>query len=168
MISRFTIAHIEQVMTLAKICDLSVWTFSDYLDEINRTDCIGFVSINTDAPLNQPINGFIVSRLIRPINYQSINSNQKNTELAECEILNIGVLPTMQRKGIGQKLLDATVLEGLRYNAVSVWLDVRAGNKNAFEFYRKNDFEVIYTRKNYYQNPVEDALVMKASLRKPF
>lgn len=171
MICRFRDEHIEQVLKLAKICNLSVWSFDDYLDEINRTESIGFINIKTDAILGDTINGFIISRLINHfIDPTSDNDNKdsKNPVFSnECELLNIGVAPKMQGKGIGQGLLDATLIECSRQNVESVWLDVRISNENAYRFYRKNGFEVIYTRKGYYQNPVEDALVMKSCLRKP-
>jgi len=39
-------------------------------------------------------------------------------------------------------------------------LEVRRSNKAAQELYEKFGFNVIVSRKRYYKNPVEDALVM--------
>lgn len=43
---------------------------------------------------------------------------------------------------------------------VSIFLEVRASNQEARLFYEKFGFQVIGTRKNYYQHPQEDAIMM--------
>jgi len=49
-------------------------------------------------------------------------------------------------------------------NIKEIWLEVRASNVKAIGFYRKNGFEMQFERKNYYQNPTENALILKNSL----
>jgi ribosomal protein S18 acetylase RimI-like enzyme len=44
--------------------------------------------------------------------------------------------------------------------ARQLFLEVRASNLAALEFYRMADFQLLHTRREYYQDPVEDALVM--------
>jgi ribosomal-protein-alanine N-acetyltransferase len=44
------------------------------------------------------------------------------------------------------------------------WLEVRASNSAARSLYEKLGFEVLGVRKNYYERPREDALVMGLTL----
>ena len=43
-------------------------------------------------------------------------------------------------------------------------LEVRAGNAPAIALYGKFGFQKIHIRKNYYQDPVEDALILEKDL----
>ena len=47
---------------------------------------------------------------------------------------------------------------------LTVLLEVRAGNVPAIGLYEKNGFAKIGLRKEYYQNPKEDALILQRSL----
>jgi ribosomal-protein-alanine acetyltransferase len=159
---------ITEIIKIGELSSLSSWTYSDYLDEIQRKESVGFVYKNSiksikgnDEFESRDIFGFIISRLL---NTQSHIHPQEYTEISECEILNIAVHPLFRAKGIGQKLFAATVNRCLSQKVESIWLEVRKNNVEAVNFYQKNGFEVIYTRKNYYHNPLEDALVMKAAL----
>ena len=75
----------------------------------------------------------------------------------ERELLNLAVSPDFRRKGVGRALLSA-VLNGF---SGSVFLEVRASNTTAQEFYKSLNFKVISVRDNYYQYPPEAAIVMK-------
>ena len=57
--------------------------------------------------------------------------------------------------------LDAASLNvGVR----DLYLEVRASNTPAISCYEKNAWETIGTRKNYYKNPTEDAVLMHKQL----
>lgn len=63
---------------------------------------------------------------------------------------------TCQKKGLGQMLLDAAILQ-LKYNNFkSLSLEVLQQNKNAIKFYKRNKFKEVSKRGNY--------LIMKKSL----
>jgi ribosomal protein S18 acetylase RimI-like enzyme len=164
------VRDIPQIINIGGQSNLSKWTYADYADEVKRRDSISLAyKSNVDTvslPDRENISGFIVSRLIMPMN--SINKKYDSDDFqhtGECEILNIAVHPAFRRNGIGRKLFEATVEKCLSQNVESIWLEVRKNNDEAVSFYKKNGFEVIYTRKDYYQNPVDDALVMKAALQ---
>lgn len=70
------------------------------------------------------------------------------------DVLDIAVIPEFQNKGIGSKLLQFIGNKNLI-------LEVRKSNLNAIELYKKAGFKIISTRKNYYSNPIEDALIME-------
>ncbi len=49
-------------------------------------------------------------------------------------------------------------------NVLNIFLEVRKSNFSAIKAYTKNNFVEISNRKNYYQNPVEDAIIMNKRL----
>jgi ribosomal-protein-alanine acetyltransferase len=75
----------------------------------------------------------------------------------EGEILNLAVDPGRRRLGVGMRLLRHALAAG-----AEVWyLEVRASNEAAVQFYRRAGFRAVGTRHRYYSNPVEDAVVMR-------
>jgi ribosomal-protein-alanine N-acetyltransferase len=80
----------------------------------------------------------------------------------EAHITTIAVDPTHHRRKIGTRLLYELIQEGLRLGARAISLEVRVSNWGAQELYRKFRFRPVGTRKNYYQETGEDALVMWA------
>lgn len=78
----------------------------------------------------------------------------------DSELLNIAVDPKFQHKGIGTLLMDKIVEESWKNGADRIFLEVRSGNTKAQQLYKQYCFKVIGERKNYYNNPTEDAWVM--------
>jgi len=83
----------------------------------------------------------------------------------EAHVGNLAVDPTERRSGVGQMLLDDVIQTARRVGARRVTLEVRESNESARKFYYKNEFMDVAIRKNYYRNPVEDAIVMLLRLR---
>lgn len=77
----------------------------------------------------------------------------------EATIVNIAVSPEWRRKKIGERLLVALLELAKSKGANKVTLEVRCSNEAAIKLYEKFGFTMIAMRKNYYQNPVEDAYV---------
>ena len=73
------------------------------------------------------------------------------------DIDNIAVSPGFRRQGIASLLLD-TALDGMDADA---YLEVRASNTPAAALYRKYGFQEIGIRKDYYESPREDAVLMQ-------
>jgi ribosomal-protein-alanine N-acetyltransferase len=82
----------------------------------------------------------------------------------DLEVLKLGVLPGLQRRGIGTRLMDSCRAEGVRRGCSRCFLEVRKSNQPALQFYRAHGFGIAGTRVNYYTNPVEDAWVMEKKL----
>ncbi len=80
--------------------------------------------------------------------------------LEEAHITNIAVLPEYRRKHIGERLLR-TVIDNCYKDMVKyITLEVRVSNKPAIALYEKYGFKSLGTRKGYYQDNNEDALIM--------
>jgi len=83
----------------------------------------------------------------------------------EAHLGNLAVHPDARGAGVGQALLDDLLLAAEKRRAVRLTLEVRESNQRARNFYYRNGFIDVAIRKNYYRNPVEDAIVMLRSLR---
>ena len=83
-------------------------------------------------------------------------------------IMTIGVLAPYRRLGIGQQLLKEMLKKcGEDANCAEVYLHVQVGNDDAVEFYKRFDFEVGETVKDYYKRiEPPDAVVL--AKRPPF
>jgi ribosomal-protein-alanine N-acetyltransferase len=83
----------------------------------------------------------------------------------EGEIANLAVDPSGWGSGTGRALLDAALEEGERRGAAAVFLEVRDSNARARRLYQSRHFEEVGRRRDYYQRPVEDAIVLRRMLR---
>jgi ribosomal-protein-alanine N-acetyltransferase len=84
--------------------------------------------------------------------------------LDELQIEDLAVLPALRCQGIGARLLRAALERARKKGAIRAVLEVRANNAIAQNLYRKFGFEVVGTRRDYYQQPAEDARVMVCDL----
>lgn len=80
--------------------------------------------------------------------------------VGEGEITNVAVHPGWQGYGIAGKMLDTLLAESLKQGMTAFTLEVRAGNMPAIALYRKFGFRTEGIRTGFYDNPVEDALIM--------
>ena len=73
----------------------------------------------------------------------------------ELEITQLAVKKAYQGQGLANRLMVFLVDRPER-----IFLEVRASNQVARALYEKHGFLPVGQRKNYYQNPVEDAILM--------
>lgn len=77
------------------------------------------------------------------------------------ELHDMAVIEKHKKKGIGSFMMNF-MLETARARKVEeLFLEVRKSNVEAITFYEKFNFKQIGIRKNYFQNPIEDALVFR-------
>ena len=81
------------------------------------------------------------------------------TVLDEGNLDNIAVAPEFRRQGVADTLLS-TLTGFARGHLARLFLEVRASNAPALTLYRKYGFAEVGRRKNYYDNPREDAILM--------
>lgn len=80
--------------------------------------------------------------------------------LDEAEIARIAVRETKRHEGVGSKLLAKTEEKCRRLNVERLLLEVRESNAAARKFYAKQQFAEDGIRKNFYNNPRENAVLM--------
>ena len=74
------------------------------------------------------------------------------TVAGESELLLIAVMPDMQRRGVGLRLLDHFIEDAREGGVTRVHLEVRDGNP-AIGMYRTAGFSAVGRRRNYYHAP---------------
>jgi [ribosomal protein S18]-alanine N-acetyltransferase len=80
--------------------------------------------------------------------------------LDEVHINNIAVHPDTRGKGTGRILLEFVLGLTAGLGARRATLEVRRSNAAALKLYERLGFQTAGVRKNYYSNPVEDALIL--------
>ena len=144
-IAPFTVARIDEVLTIEKISFSDPWSREMFRSELE----VGGGTYARIAERGKTLVGYLLAVMI----------------IDEAHLGNLAVVPSERRSGVGQRLLD-DLLETAREKGVArVTLEVRESNQIARKFYYRNEFIDVAMRKNYYRNPVEDAIVMLRSLR---
>lgn len=124
---------------------LSPWLLRDLESELEARHGRQLVVESPDSPR---ILGWCACRTIWP----------------EAELLKITVARNERQQGIGTFLLGALLreLQGQAYS--SLFLEVRAENAAALQFYGKHGFRQIGRRPGYYSDPADDALILQRDL----
>jgi ribosomal-protein-alanine N-acetyltransferase len=78
----------------------------------------------------------------------------------EIHINNVAMRPGYRGRGLGTSLMHHVLAEGHRLGARRATLEVRASNEGARRLYERLGFYVAGIRRHYYNNPVEDALIL--------
>lgn len=146
-------SDLDEVVAIERETGLSPWGRAGYLEELWNQEAILLVarlSRSRLAPEPRQIIGFATARVV--------------TAAEEMHINNIAVTAGRQRAGSGSQLLRALLAHGWAAGARSALLEVRASNLPAREMYARFGFKVIGERRDYYSNPVENALVMQGNL----
>ena len=80
--------------------------------------------------------------------------------VGEVEITNVVPKNTMRGKGTGRQILLQLLEEGTKMGAEAFTLEVRVSNAPAIHLYESLGFVSEGVRKNFYEEPTEDALIM--------
>lgn len=83
----------------------------------------------------------------------------------ESEIINLCIAREHRKKGFGGFLLDDYIRFCRRQSIHKIFLEVRRSNENAVKLYQRYGFVETGRRRNYYGNPLEDALLMSFDLK---
>ncbi len=84
----------------------------------------------------------------------------------ELQIDNIAVAGGWRQRGIATKLLTTALGIAQKKEMITAILEVRASNFPALRLYERHGFTVAGCRKNYYQTPPDDALLMLLNIGK--
>jgi ribosomal-protein-alanine N-acetyltransferase len=152
-ITRMTEHDLLAVVEIEETCGLSRWGWDAYYDELAQgRGALMLVARPSDFDhqehQGEGVIGFIAARFT----------------VDEVHINNVAVRPRYRRRGIGGALLERVLRDGAHRGAHKAILEVRAGNAAAQALYGRQGFEVVGRRRDYYADPLEDALVMTASI----
>ena len=85
--------------------------------------------------------------------------------LEEAEITNVAVKQEFRGRGIAKALLQELFRVGEARGAWVFLLEVRAGNQAAIRLYEGQGFQNMGLRRNFYEKPREDAVIMQKCLK---
>ena len=80
------------------------------------------------------------------------------------ELYRIAVLPEYRHQCIATQLMEYFINKCKNNGIKSIFLEVRCDNEPAKKLYEKHGFSEVGRRRNYYTEPVCDALIYKAEL----
>ena len=130
-----------KILRIEKECFSDPWSINIFRGAMNEPHTVVFVLEDEE----EGIVGYSVS----------------DTVLDEGTLDNLAVTASKRGQGLGRMLLEY-VLEDARNKGVKrFFLEVRKSNEKALKLYEKAGFTRLSVRKAYYQDPVEDAIVME-------
>ena len=132
--------HLDEVAELERICFSTPWSRNMLAEELDNA-CSAFLVAEDDA-----------GRVVGYAGLQVI--------LDEGYITNVAVRPECRRNGIAGKLLQVFLDFGQANHLAFLTLEVRASNYDAIALYGSRGFRSMGRRKNYYEHPREDAIIM--------
>ena len=133
-------SHCAQIAELEKRCFSAPWSEKSIRSELNNPLSLWLVALNGESVV-----GYVGSQSV----------------MGEADMMNLAVAENCRRCGIG-KLLVESLVDHLKNNSVhSLMLEVRVSNQAAIELYVRSGFSTVGRRPGYYQNPKEDALILR-------
>ena len=82
----------------------------------------------------------------------------------EGEITNVAIEERYRNRGYGRKMLTELMKIASDHHVERLVLEVRISNDSARHLYQKLGFKELGIRKNFYQHPIEDAVIMECML----
>jgi [ribosomal protein S18]-alanine N-acetyltransferase len=134
-------SDLDQVLEIEEASFTSPWTRQMFLWELQNVGVSYGYVLRTPE---QPVAAFCTVWVV----------------LDEIHINNIAVRPECRGGGVGRALLEFVLRLGAGLGARRATLEVRRSNTVALKLYEKLGFVAAGVRKNYYANPVEDALIL--------
>jgi ribosomal-protein-alanine N-acetyltransferase len=134
---------IDQVLAIEHASFSMPWSRNLFLSEFRSPTVSNLLVALADGHVRFVV-GFIVFWLVED----------------EMHILNLAVAPAFREQGIARKLALAAIKRAGAKGAKRAFLEVRASNDVAQKLYASLGFTGMSIRREYYDQPVEDAVVM--------
>jgi len=139
MIRPMTEEDLLQVETIEQESFSLPWSFDAFKSTLDREDTLYLVAAEGDT---------IVGYCGMYISFD------------EGEVPNVAVKKESRGCGIGKRMMNELLTQARARGVVSVFLEVRKSNEAAKRLYEKLGFEAAGIRKNFYEFPKEDAVIM--------
>ena len=130
---------LPQIETIEQACFSMPWTRGQLAAQLDENRHVFLAAVDDDRVL-----GYVGMMYV----------------LDEGYIANVAVATEARRQGIGRALISALLQRADELELAFVTLEVRPSNTAAVALYSAFGFEPVGRRKNYYDKPSEDALLM--------
>jgi len=134
------ICHINDIITIEKLSFTIPWTKNAFIQELKNNKFAVYLS----AEVGNKVVGYAGMWKV----------------FDEGHITNIAVHPEFRQIGIGSMLLEGLISISKREDIAKMTLEVRKSNTAAQSLYMKYGFKAAGTRKGYYADNGEDAVIM--------
>lgn len=132
--------HLDEVAELERICFSTPWSRNMLAEELDNALSAFLVALDDGG---------------RVVGYAGLQ-----VVLDEGYITNVAVRPECRRQGVAGKLLQVFLDFAQGNRLTFLTLEVRASNYDAIALYGSRGFRSAGRRKNYYEHPREDAIIM--------
>jgi ribosomal-protein-alanine N-acetyltransferase len=165
-IERMLLEDISAVMEIEKTAFPRPWPEKAYRYELTENPNAYFVVARMLSAPAQPARRHWLAQLLKPVPAVAASLTQLVgfagmwMYVDEAHIATIATHIAWRGRRIGERILVNLMREAQRRDAVLVTLEVRISNIVAQNLYLKYGFEEVGRRKGYYQDNLEDALLM--------
>ena len=135
-----TADHLDEVAELERICFSAPWSRNMLAEELDNALSAMLVALDDSG---------------RVVGYAGVQ-----VILDEGYITNVAVFPEYRRLGVAAKIIEVYMNFAAANDLAFLTLEVRPSNEAAIALYRRFGFEEVGRRKNYYDLPKEDALIL--------
>ena len=133
--------HLDEVAALERICFSDPWSRNMLAEELDNACSAYLVAL---SPEDGSVEGYAGLLVVADEGY----------------ITNVAVRPEARRGGVASALLDVFVRFAEGNRLAFLTLEVRESNYAAIALYGSRGFRGVGRRKNYYEHPKEDAIIM--------
>jgi ribosomal-protein-alanine N-acetyltransferase len=135
---------IDQVLAIEQASFSMPWSRNLFLSEFRSPLVSSLLVVLADDPQLRNVIGYIVFWIVAD----------------EMHILNLATALERRRQGVARKLVLAALKRAHQKGATRAFLEVRASNTTAQKLYAALGFTGTSMRREYYDSPIEDAVVM--------
>ena len=149
MIVPMHITHVSQIAALEAATFSLPWDETSIQAELENPLALWLVAEGeTGEGEAKPVLGYVGSQ----------------TSFEDADILNVAVVPAARRRGIAAALMTELETRLASRGVEQITLEVRASNVAAIALYEQIGYAQVGLRKNYYEKPREDALILQKAL----
>ena len=135
-----TADHLDEVAELERVCFSVPWSRNMLKEELDNALSALLVALDDDG---------------RVVGYAGVQ-----VILDEGYITNVAVRPDCRRRGVAAQLLKVFLDFAQGNKLAFLTLEVRESNHAAIILYGRHGFRNVGRRRNYYEHPREDAIIM--------
>jgi len=139
-----TAADIDDVTAIERDAFSQPWSRDSFADLVRAREAVFLVAIASD----RSVAGYAILLVAA----------------GHSELANLAVTRTARGQGVGRRLVAEAIAHARAHEATEMFLEVRESNRAAQTLYASAGFQSVARRRHYYEQPMEDALVLRLQI----